>query len=174
MRAKKLIPRLLLIRERLLLGLVEKTKPLYGRFFKKSKTPWSQSLASLKKFPPKSLGKALADFLEKEKFDLMLKFESDDVYHVLFNYNTTVVDKARMQFFLVGNKKYTLYIMGTCALSLILLPEHFSTFLKEFRKGQRAISIANWDFQHLLYEPLDVLRKMIFQRTTFNPPMIFF
>ncbi len=161
-------------REKLLLNLVEWTKPLYARFFQKSKMPWKVNLEKLKTFPPETLGGDLAHFLEKEGFSLMPKFESHDVYHVLLNYKTTVVEEARMQFFLLGNRKYSLYIIGTNLISLIFYPEQVQSFIKEFQKGRKAISIAKWDFEFLLNEPTKSLRKMIFRRPTQNiNPFIF-
>ena len=165
--------RLISLREKLMIQLVEWTKPVYGRFFQKSKIPWNLCKARLKKFPPKTLGKALGDFLEKENLDLMPKFESHDVYHVLLGYKTTVVDEARMQFFLMGNKKYSLYIIGTNIIALIFLPEHLKTFLNEFKRGRNAMAISKWKFQHLLYEPVEVLQKMIFRQSNQDIPLVF-
>lgn len=154
----------LTIREKLLINLVEWTKPWLGRFFQKSKIPWKIGLKKLKTFPPGTLGGDLAHFLEKEGLSLMPKFESHDVYHVLLKYKTTVVDEARMQFFLMGNRKYTLYIIGTNVIALIFYPEKIQTFIKEFQKGRKAISIGKWDFEFLLNESTRSLRKMIFRR----------
>lgn len=153
------------LREKLLLGLVEKTKPWYGQFFQKSKTPWKVSLEKLKKFPKATLGNDLAQFLEKENLSLMPKFESHDVYHVLFKYKTTVIDEARMQFFLMGNRKYSFYVIGSNLLAPFFFPEEIRSFFQEFKKGRKALSIAKWDFEFLLNEPTKSLRKMIFQQT---------
>lgn len=153
------------LREKLLLSLVEKTKPWYGRLFQKSKLPWKVSLEKLKKFPKETLGNDLAQFLEKENLSLMPKFESHDVYHVLFKYKTTVIDEARMQFFLMGNRKYSLYVIGSNLLAPFFFPEEIKSFFQEFKKGRKALSIAKWDFEFLLHEPTQSLRKMIFQQT---------
>ena len=165
--------RLNFLRGKLLVQMVEIAKPIYGRFFQKSKIPWKQCKASLKKFPPKTLGNALGDFLEKENFELMPKFENHDVYHVLLNYKTTVVDEARMQFFLTGNGKYSLFLIGANLLSFIFLPEYSAEFIREFKKGKQAVSIAKWKFQHLLNEPLEVLQKIIFRQSNQDIPLVF-
>jgi len=127
----------------------------------------------LKHFPPQTLGRDLAIFLEKEGLDLMPKFESHDVYHVLLKYKTTVVDEARMQFFLMGNRKYSLYIIGTSVVAIFFLPEHIKAFIKEFRKGRKALPVAQWNFEYLLNEPTKSLRKLIFRRPTKNMPLAF-
>ena len=163
----------LTFREKLLINLVEWTKPWYGRFFQKSKMPWKTGLDKLKTFPPKTLGGDLAHFLEKEDLSLMPKFESHDVYHVLLKYKTTVVDEARMQFFLMGNRKYSLLIIGTNMIALIFYPEKIRSFIREFQKGRKAIPIAKWNFEFLLNEPTMSLRKMIFRRPNQNMPLTF-
>jgi len=161
MKTTLFLNRLKALREKLLIQLVEWTKPIYGRVFQKSKIPWKMNFKKLKKFLPQTLGHDLANFLEKEGLDLMPKFESHDVYHVLLKYKTTVVDEARMQFFLMGNRKYSLYIIGTNIVAMIFLPEHLKTFFKEFKKGRKALPIAQWNFEHLLNEPTQSLRKLI-------------
>jgi hypothetical protein len=112
--------------------------------------PWKIGLEKLKTFPPKTLGGDLAHFLENEGLSLMPKFESHDIYHVLLKYKTTVVDEARMQFFLLGNRKYSLYIIGTNLIALIFYPEQIRSFINEFQKGRKAISIAKWNFEFLI------------------------
>ena len=161
------------LREKLLIKLVAWTKPIYGRVFQKSKIPWKVNFKKLKQFPPQTLGHDLAIFLEKEGLDLMPKFESHDVYHVLLKYKTTVVDEARMQFFLMGNRKYSLYIIGTNVIAIFFLPEHIKAFIKEFHKGRKALPIAQWNFEYLLNEPTKSLRKLIFRRPTKNMPLAF-
>lgn len=164
MKTTKFLNRLFSLREKLLLNLVEWTKPIYAVLFQKSKTPWQVNLENLKKLPPKTLGGDLAVFLEKEGFTLMPKFESHDVYHVLLKYKTTVVDEARMQFFLMGNRKFSPYVLGSNFLALFLFPEKIRVFLQEFKKGQKALSIAKWNFEHLLQEPTASLRNLIFRQ----------
>ena len=105
----------------------------------------------------------LSDFFtEKEGFELLSKLEDHDVLHVLLNYKTTIEGEVKMQFFLLGNRKRSLYSLFTAIIGSILVPERFSAFLNEFRKGQRCINISNWDFEHLLCEPIYLLQKQIF------------
>lgn len=173
MKTTLFLNRLFTLREKLLIQFVEITKPIYGRFFQKSKIPWKVNLKILKKFPPKTLGNDLAIFLEREGLSLMPKFESHDVYHVLLKYKTTVVDEARMQFFLMGNRKYSLYIIGTNVIAVLFLPEHIKAFIKEFRRGRKALPIAQWNFEHLLNEPTKALQNLIFKRSYQDKPFAF-
>ncbi len=151
-------------REQYLVQMVEWTKPYYTRWFKSNTEAWCHNRYSLKKFPPKTLGRALGDFLIKEDLELLPKLEDHDVLHVLFKYKTTVVDEARMQFFLLGNRKRSLYALCTAIISIIVVPEHIQDFIREFQVGRKCRSIAKWDFRYLLNEPIDSLRDLIYQK----------
>ena len=159
MKLLKLIRR---YREKLALYLVEFTKPIYVKYFKKNKKAWQQNSKTLKNFPPKTLGNSLGLFLEKEGFELLPKLEDHDVLHVLLDYKTTIEGEIKMQFFLLGNRKRSLYALFTAIIGTLLVPESYSAFVKEFRKGQKCLTISKWDFEHLLSEPIDMLQKQIF------------
>lgn len=152
------------LRERILIGLVEWTKPWYARWFKKGREAWPHTVQSLKQFPRHSLGRDLGDFLEKEGLDMMPKLEDHDVMHVLMHYKTTVVDEAKMQFFLLGNHKKSLYALFTAFVAILLIPEHLYSFWVEFRKGRRCARVSQWDFRYLLREPTRMLRRQLYRQ----------
>lgn len=164
MKKKTIIQRLLLLRERLLIGLVEWTKPWYALWFKRGREAWPHTVQSLKRFPQRSLGRELGEFLEREGLDMMPKLEDHDVLHVLMRYKTTVVDEARMQFFLLGNHKKSVYALFTVCVAVLLIPEHLHSFWLEFRKGRRCARISRWDFRYLLREPTEMLRKQLYRQ----------
>lgn len=160
-------------RGKLLTLMVEKIKPIYQWFLKKSRSPWKVSMAQLDRFPIQSLGKDLALFLEKEQLELMPLFEEHDIMHVLLGYKNTVLDEARMQFFLLGNGKHTVFAIGTCCLSILILPEYSKTFLQDYKKGQAALSLAKWDFRYLLQEPTELLKSLLNKEQSYDRPFIF-
>ena len=162
----------LILREKLITDLVELTKPYYVRWFKKNKQAWNQSTVTLKKFPEKSLGKSLGLFLEKNNFSLLPKLEDHDVLHVLLDYKTTIAGEIEMQFFLLGNRKRSVYALFTAIVGVLLVPEKFRSFWKEFSKGRSCTPISKWDFEHLLSEPLDLLQKQIFLKKSNHKPFI--
>lgn len=144
-----------------MVSIVEWTKPIYAFLFKRKALPWSVSMQRLRRFPAKSLGRELANFLDNEGLTLLPKMEEHDVMHVLMHYKTTVVDEARMQFFLLGNRKRSLYALACAMASLVLIPEKIPAFWEEFKKGRKYNTVWTWDFRHLLNEPIDLLRKML-------------
>ena len=164
--------KLLKLRAQILIFLVEKTKPIYVYLFKKDQKEWLQDTKSLKRFPQKSLGNALGNFLENNGFTLLPKLETHDVLHVLLDYKTTIEGEVEMQFFLLGNQKKSLYAVFTAIVGFILVPEKMNAFIDEFRKGRKCVHISNWDFEHLLCEPLDSLKKQVFGEPLNNQKFI--
>ncbi len=164
---------LLKIREKLVLNLVKYTTPYYVRWFKKRQESWNQSIESLQKFPQGSLGKSLGNFLEKNNFQLMPKLEDHDVLHVLLGYKTTITGEIKMQFFLLGNRKRSVYALFTAIIGTALIPEKFNAFIKEFSKGRRYAPISKWNFEYLLAEPLDLLQRQVYRQRLEDRPFIF-
>jgi ubiquinone biosynthesis protein Coq4 len=115
--------KLLDIREKLLIKMFEFTKPYYVKYFKRHQNPWQQNIKTLKRFPSKTLGNALGNFLKKNDFELLPKLEAHDILHVLLNYQTTIEGEIKMQFFLLGNGKKSIYALFTAILGIILIPE---------------------------------------------------
>lgn len=161
------------LREKVAIGLVEFTKPYYVQWFKSKQLAWKQNTASLKRFPEGSLGKALGIFLEKNNFKLLPKLEDHDVLHVLLDYKTTITGEINMQFFLLGNRKRSLYALFTALIGTLLVPEKISSFLKAFKKGRKSATISKWDFEHLLAEPLALLKRQVDRQALPNPPFVF-
>ncbi len=152
------------IRDRLLILLVDWTKPVYVRWFKQQQEAWPIDRQALQQYPTGTLGRELGDFLAREGFELLPKLEDHDVLHVLLKYETTVIGEAQMQFFLLGNGKRSLYALFTALLAMLLLPEGWRSYRKAFRLGRASRSIANWRFEHLLREPIKVLHRLIHQQ----------
>ena len=150
-------------RDRFIIFLVEKTKPVYGKFFKQKVIPWKTNLKRLAKYPQKSLGNDLYQFLKREKLELMPKFEDHDIMHVLFGYKTTVLGELKMQFFLLGNGKKSLYCLISALIGCIMVPEYWSSYWKEFNAGKNSRNFSKWNFQFLLNEPTILLRKFVYK-----------
>ncbi len=169
MKLLKLIKKL---RERLLIYLVEYTKPFYMKYCKIDQKAWQQNIHTLKRFPQKSLGSSLGSFLESEGFNLIPKLEDHDVLHVLLNYKTTIEGEVKMQFFLLGNRKRSWHSLFTAIIGACLVPKRSLSFLQEFAKGRRCVNISNWNFEHLLCEPIGLLQKQIFGEPLKNQKFI--
>lgn len=141
--------------------LVHYTQPLYRHLSRRKTSAWHLSTADLAHYPENSLGKELAEFLQKHNFTLMTQLESHDVFHVLLVYSARVLDEARMQYCLVGSGRRSLYALGTCAIAAICYPEYLRDFLQHYRRGKTLCNFSYWNFKRLLAEDISDLRQSI-------------
>lgn len=125
------------LREKLCAWMFEVTKMPYAFLFKRKKEPWNLSSSDLLTYPPQSLGYKVGEFLQTNRFELMDKLESHDVYHVITGMSTSVKDEVGMQFLLLGNGKRSIYLFSTISICLFLLPEYFQYFRSCYKKGRQ-------------------------------------
>lgn len=140
---KAILKTCLNFREKIAIGLVEYTKPVYIHWFKKN------------------------------QFQLIPKLEDHDVLHVLLNYKTTLVGEIKMQCFLLGNRKRSVYALFTALIGIVLVPEKLLAFRHEFSKGKKCAAISNWDFEYLLSEPLELLQRQALKQPLYHQPLRF-
>lgn len=133
--------------------------PLYGFLFKQKRQAWSWTTRQLKHFAPGSLGKEIFHFLSNNGFEMLAKFESHDALHVLLEYSTHIVDEVRMQFCLLGNGKRTPYLFAVVTIGWLAFPECWHLFIDAFKRGRKFAPIHRWEFEHLLKEPMHLLRN---------------
>jgi ubiquinone biosynthesis protein Coq4 len=150
-------------REKAVLLLLEKTAPLHYILAWKRKA-WDLCSDDLYKFPEGSLGNTLARFYKKQGFEPVPKAERHDVFHVLLGYSTAVPDEAAMQFFLLGNGKWSLFSLGTAIICAILFPVQWKTYRNAYKAGKSSVNISKWDFRELLHCDLKLLQKQIFNK----------
>lgn len=149
------------IRAKAVLWLLEKGLPIHAQL-NKSRVAWNLTSKDLLNYSKGTLGNTLGCFYKKEKFEPIPKAERHDVFHVLLGYSTNVMDEAAMQFFLWGNGKPSFFTVGTCIITTILFPNHFSYFLNAYQKGKHCTSIRDWNFKLLLTEDLNELQNKLF------------
>ena len=149
-----------LLREKTLTKTVSFLNPIYQALMPRNRA-WKIKKAELEQFPSGTLGKDLSHFLNENKFDLLPYLETHDVYHVLLGYKPTIIDEARMYFFLLGNGKYSFEVVNTVLVSLFLLPDYWSDLFRHYRSGKSCKSVAKWDFRYLMYENTEILRGVM-------------
>lgn len=149
------------IREKLCAWLFEISKAPYRTIFKRDKQAWNLESIDLLEYNPNSLGYAVGQFLEANRFELIDKLESHDVYHVLCEMNTSVRDEIGMQFLLMGNGKKSIYQKITVLLGLCLLPEYRSYFKFCYKRGQKMNPVYLFDLKKELNSDLKQLRASL-------------
>ena len=88
--------------------------PLIGKLRPKSKFPYT--IEQLLTLPDNTLGKDLAIYLQKMNFQLLPNYERHDCKHIILQYEMDEVGEARMQFYFLGNRHYSIPVLS---LSLI-------------------------------------------------------
>lgn len=151
------------VREKAVLFLLGKAAPLHNILARK-RTPWNLCSDDLYLFPEGSLGKTLSLFYKREGFEPVPRAERHDMFHVLLGYSTNVADEAAMQFFLLGNGKWSLFSLGTAIISAMLFPLQWKSYYRAYLKGKRCADISKWDFRKLLHCDVKLLQKQIFNK----------
>jgi ubiquinone biosynthesis protein Coq4 len=152
------------LREIILTKLVGMLNPMYKLMMPRNKS-WQLTKADLRQFPDGSLGKNLAEFLDKNQFDILPFLETHDVYHVLLGYKPTILDEARLYFWLLGNGKRSIEVLSTVMSGILFLPDYWSVLIQDYRKGKACRNISNWDFQGLMTKDLELLRRVVYNKT---------
>ncbi len=129
---------------------VEKIKKLYMDLFHPNRKPWNETTESLSRYKAGTLGNRLYLFLKNGNIDLEPKYESHDVFHVLSGYGLGLNNEARLFFFLFGNGKKTVSIIGSMLVAIVFMPDQWSQFYKDYKRGQTYHPIKNLDFENIL------------------------
>ena len=125
-----------------------KTNGIYRKY--RGKKAWGLSTSDLLKFPQESIGHDLGSFLHQNGFEPLHQSERHDVFHVLTGHNTSIPEEVDMQFHLLGNGKRSLYLWAVIAIGTLLYPDRWLTFRKCFKRGKKAQSFFQLDYQTLL------------------------
>jgi len=121
--------------------------------------PWPEDVTSLAAYPENSLGKDLSRFLAQNEFELMPRAEFHDVYHVLFEYGTSMREETAIQFVVIGNGRWSLPNLISSAVALVFYPEHWSFYKESYVRGKLTRRFYDVDFQEYLSNDTTSLRK---------------
>jgi ubiquinone biosynthesis protein Coq4 len=149
-------------REYYLLKFLNFITPLHTNLVRKNRVPWCLSTTDLLNFPAGTLGNSLGVFLHKHHLEPVAKAERHDCFHVLLNYGTSMKEETKMQWFLVGTGKLSLFTIGSALLALAVLPENFKLYWQALKQGRQALNIDDWDFFKLLHCNTQTLQNLIF------------
>lgn len=129
--------------------------------FRKPK-PWYFSHEELRNFPERTFGRELADLLDKQGYKLLRNYEYHDAKHVLLGYGMDEEGEVRMQFFFLGNRRYSFPVLSTVIAGIVLMPDKYKIFYQEFKKGRAIPEINKWDIAALVTKNINEVRKKLF------------
>ncbi len=107
--------------------------------------PFHFTMNELESFPDGTIGKDLVVYLEKKKFTLMKNYERHDCKHIIFGYEMDQKGEGLMQFYFLGTGHYSLPVVTSVLAYLLLMPEEWSSFYREFKKGRCGKKINDLD-----------------------------
>ena len=138
--------------------------PLITRF--RNNAPFHYSLEELASFPEGTLGHDLAAYLKKKNFRLLRNYERHDCKHLILGYEMDECGEARMQFYFLGNRHYSLPVLLTVIICFILMPEHWRQFIRDFKKGRSGRTFDDADYNILVHADTHDLRQYYLSRGT--------
>jgi hypothetical protein len=127
---------------------------------------YKQKVSELRDLENGMLGKEIADCLDNHKLTLVPNYESHDLKHVLLDYKMTAEDEIRMQAFMLGNGNYTIPCFAILGFGAILLPDLWSTFYQDYRKGRKSIPISSWKIEDYAKSNTNELRLKLIKPET--------
>jgi hypothetical protein len=129
--------------------------PLYYRFRIKHKG-WHLNSQTLLNYPTDSLGYALGQFLDKHQFILYDKCENHDIFHVILNYDISIIGELKLVFCLLGNGRYTLTNLLAGIVGLLFYPTCFTEFKQAYLRGRDLPLFHSIPFIKHLHQPFSL------------------
>lgn len=153
-----MIKKIKFLRSKLLEFLTHKIAlPLIANF--RNKPKFIYSMNELLAFEEGTLGKDLALYLNKMNFKLLPNYEQHDCKHIILQYEMDEAGEAKMQFYFLGNRHYSLPVVSTCIICFFLMPEYWTQFYKEYQKGKLGKPFEDIDYNALVYLKTSDLRN---------------
>lgn len=122
---------------------------------------YEQKARQLQELPNGTLGKDIANCLEKNNLRLVPNYESHDLKHVLLNFKMTPVDEIRMQAFMLGNSNYSIPSFAIFIFGALLLPDLWTTFYKDYKNGRNSKPIKTWTIEEYAHCQTSTLRQIV-------------
>ncbi|TWV99811.1 hypothetical protein [Chitinophaga pinensis] len=134
---------------------------------------YEEKTRELSALPEGTLGKDIADCLEKHGLRLVPGFESHDMKHILLDFKMTPVGEIRLQAFMLGNGNYSPASFAIFLFGAVLLPDLWHTFYKDFLNGRKAKPISTWTIEEYAMCRTNTLREVVFSYQPERGPGIF-
>ena len=116
----------------------------------------------LQSLPSGTLGNDLFVFLKKRDLPLLKHYARHDLKHVLLGYDTTEEGEACLQSFMLGNGRVSFPVLATVTYSFLTMPEYWDKMKIAFLHGKKSNPIHSLQWNDILKEPTEKLRRKIF------------
>lgn len=106
-----------------------------------------------------TLGRHLADCMDRNNVDFIPYFESHDLKHVLLDYEMKPLDEIRLQAYLLGNGNVTVITLLIFFFGFVLKPFGIITFYYDFLRGRSNPSLRSLTVQATADQDFHSLRR---------------
>ncbi len=127
-------------------------------------TSLESKLVHLRTLETGTVGREIAEMLDKKNYRLIPKFENHDLKHIILEYEMTMKDEIRMQAYLVGNGNYTLPCLIFLSLGLFY-PTIWKDLPGEFKQGKKTNSIHLLTLNNCMDKSLAEIKEVYGRRT---------
>lgn len=117
-----------------------------------------EKLSRLRTLDPGTVGREVAELLDRKGYRLIPKFENHDLKHIVLGYEMTMKDEIRMQAFLVGNGNLTLPCLIFLSLG-IFYPSIWKDLPHEYEQGKKTKSISFLTLDNCMTKILKEIRE---------------
>ena len=119
-----------------------------------------KQLRDLQGLPLGTVGRGMADLLRQHNLQLIPRYETHDLKHVLLRYDMTPEDELKLKAFMLGNGDYSFRCFALLSFAL-LTPELWPTLTAHFRRGRRTQPIHGWHLADYAAYDVEQLRYQI-------------
>lgn len=116
----------------------------------RNKQPFNYTHEQLNRFPSGTLGKDLAEELNRNGFTLLENYERHDCKHIILGFPMNELGEASMQFFLLGTGHYSIPQFLALAFCVLFMPDYWSVFYNEFKRGRNCPLLKEIDYNQLV------------------------
>lgn len=99
--------------------------------------PWP-TLDELRAYPPGTLGREVAAYLDARGLPFKVRYENHDAIHALLDYETNIQGEMEVQAFLWANGSSSPAGRVLFAVGSLLLPEQRAAMQRAYRRGRAA------------------------------------
>ena len=143
------------LRERFVTHLIGDYVPVLNLVRRPARWP---TLGELRAYPPGSLGREVAAYLDARGLPFKVCYENHDAIHAVLDYETNIRGEMELQAFMWANNSSSpagrvLFFVGG-----LLLPEQWDAMRRAYRRGRAAAPIREPHLPFRLREPLERVR----------------
>ncbi|MBS1595966.1 MAG: hypothetical protein JST90_16770 [Bacteroidetes bacterium] len=127
-----------------------------GRLFGGNKL--TESHAQLRTLPPGTVGREIADTLDRKGYELLPFFADHDMKHIVLGYDMTEADELRMQFYMIGNGNRSPACLLPTLGSILFYPGLWREVSYHFRLGKAGPPIRHLRLAHCRHMKLSEIQ----------------